>query len=110
MLRATPVLELGEGGSIDVGGMFFGRKNRLGKFVRFIKRRQDISSNSRVLIAHAECPEEAKELETLLREALPGIQDIQTTQLGTAIGVHGGAGTLVVAIQKGYELPEKTSS
>ncbi|MDH3401577.1 MAG: DegV family EDD domain-containing protein, partial [Chromatiales bacterium] len=110
LLRATPVLELGEGGSIDVGGMFFGRKNRLEKFVRFIKRRQDISSNSRVLIAHAECPEEAKQLEGLLREALPGIQDIQTTQLGTAIGVHGGAGTLVVAIQKGYELPEKTSS
>ena len=110
LFRATPVLELGDGGSIDVGGMFFGRKNRLRKFVRFVKRRQDISSNSRILIAHAECAEQAKQLEGLLREALPNTQDIQITQLGTAIGVHGGAGTLVVAIQTGYELPEKKSS
>ena len=110
LLKATPVLELGDGGSIDVGGMFFGRKNRLGKFVRFIKRREDISRHSRVLIAHAQCADEAKELEAVLRQALPNIQDIQTTQLGTAIGVHGGAGTLVVAIQTGHELPgEKTS-
>jgi len=90
--------------------MFFGRKNRLRKFVRFVKRRQDISSNSRILIAHAECAGQAKQLEGLLREALPNTQDIQITQLGTAIGVHGGAGTLVVAIQTGYELPEKKSS
>lgn len=110
LFRATPILELGEGGSIDVGGMFFGRKNKLGKFVRFIKRRQDISRNSRVLIAHAECEDRAKELQGLLRQALPAIQDIQITQLGTAIGVHGGAGTLVLAIQTGYELPEKQSS
>ena len=110
LLRATPVLELGKGGSIDVGGMFFGRKNRLAKFVRFIKRRLDMSQDSRVLIAQAQCEDEAKELESMLREALPNIQDLQITQLGTAIGVHGGAGTLVVAIQTGHQLPEEKTS
>jgi hypothetical protein len=103
LLRATPVLELGEGGTIDVGGMFFGRKKRLEKFVRFIQRRQNPACTYRVLIAQGQCPDQAQAVAQLLRGALPSIQDIQITQLGTALGVHGGPGTLVVALQSGYQ-------
>ncbi len=110
LLRATPVLELGNGGSIEVGGMFFGRKNRLEKFVRFIKRRHDPVCPYRVLIAQGQCPNEARALVELLRQALPGIQDIQITQLGTALGVHGGPGTLVVALQSGYQTAGNNSA
>jgi DegV family protein with EDD domain len=106
LLRATPVLELGDRGSIEVGGMFFGRKNRLEKFVRFIKRRHDPECEYRALIAQGQCPEEARALAALLQKALPGIRDIQITQLGTALGVHGGPGTLVVALQSGYQKVE----
>ena len=90
--------------------MFFGRKNRLEKFVRFIKRRHDPACPCRVLIAQGQCPNEARALVELLRQALPGIQDIQITQLGTALGVHGGPGTLVVALQSGYQTAGNNSA
>jgi DegV family protein with EDD domain len=102
-LRATPVLKLGEGGSIVVGGLLFGKKNRLLKFVRFIRRRQAFPGPYRVLIAHGQRPELANQLASLLRQELAGIQEVWVTQLGTALGVHGGPGTLVVALQEGYE-------
>jgi DegV family protein with EDD domain len=102
LLRATPVLKLGEGGSIDVGGLLFGKGHRLQKFVRFIKRRQQPSAQYRVLIAHGQCAAEAENLSVLLGQALEGIEEIRITQLGTALGVHGGPGTLVVALQQDY--------
>lgn len=106
LLHATPVLQLGEGGSIDVGGMFFGRKRRLAKFVRFIRRRLAPDTTYRVLIAQAQCEEEAGSLADLLQQALPGIAGLDIVPLGSALGVHGGPGTLVVALQEGYALPE----
>ena len=53
----------------------------------------------RVAIGHALCEPEAVELESMLRKELPATTRTYITDLGTAIGVHGGPGTLVVAVQ-----------
>jgi hypothetical protein len=35
-----------------------------------------------------------------LRAQLPGLANVLVTEVGTALGVHGGPGTLVVALQQ----------
>jgi fatty acid-binding protein DegV len=50
-------------------------------------------------VAHAGRPEEAAALLGELRSALPRLEDGFTTELGPALSVHGGPGTLVVAVQ-----------
>ena len=52
-----------------------------------------------IAIGHAECPDEADELEKLLRDRFGNIRRVSKTELGTAFGVHGGPGTVVVSIQ-----------
>ena len=52
-----------------------------------------------VAVGHAMSPESAVELERWLRQEIPNIASLSTAELGTALGVHGGPGTLVVATQ-----------
>jgi hypothetical protein len=51
-----------------------------------------------VAIGHAVCLEDARALETAIRQRLPGIQRLTLTSIGTALGVHGGPGTLIVSM------------
>ena len=50
-------------------------------------------------VGHANCPDDAAELEKLLRRDLPQIERLTMAQLGSALGVHAGPGSLVVAVQ-----------
>jgi fatty acid-binding protein DegV len=52
-----------------------------------------------IAIGHATCPDDARELEHLLRQELPQIRRITTTELGAGLGVHTGPGTLIASIQ-----------
>ena len=54
----------------------------------------------RISIGHAICPEKADRLTKLLRDSDLEISRISVCELGSAIGVHGGPGTLVVGIQE----------
>jgi DegV family protein with EDD domain len=53
----------------------------------------------RLLIAHAAAPELAEALQRQCRLQLPGVESIEVTELGPAVGVHGGPGTLALAVQ-----------
>jgi DegV family protein with EDD domain len=53
----------------------------------------------RLLIAHAAAPELADELRRQCLLCLPALESIDVTELGPAVGVHGGPGTLVLAVQ-----------
>jgi len=100
LLRLTPVLATGPTGTIDVAGMLLGRTNSLEKFVRFICRRHDKGSRYRIVLAHAQCEARVARLEQLLRQQFADIESVTATPLGTALGVHGGPGTLVVSLQE----------
>ena len=52
-----------------------------------------------VAVGHALCPDDAALLERHLRDDLPSIHSLTVTDMGAALGVHCGRGTLVVAIQ-----------
>jgi fatty acid-binding protein DegV len=76
----------------------------LPRFARFIVRRTALKENAmlRIFVAHGDRPEQGERLMAQLRLRLPPerVEFIALTDLGPAIGVHGGPGTLVVAIHQ----------
>jgi fatty acid-binding protein DegV len=50
-------------------------------------------------VGHANAPGEAAKLTSLLREGLNNIDEAFVVPIGTALGVHGGPGCLVVSLQ-----------
>lgn len=106
LFRVMPVLRTTSDGAVKARGVLLGGKGRLPRFARFVARRSSQSRPLRVAIGHAVCHDEALELEALLLARLPNIQSTSITNLGSAVGVHGGPGTLVVGIQEHLELEQ----
>lgn len=104
-LRLTAMLRTTADGRVATGHFFLGKRNRIRKFARLVARQNREYPSLRISIAHAVCPDDATQLERLLREMIPKIERLSVTQLGAALGVHGGPGTLLVATQPSTELP-----
>ena len=100
LLHITPVLRTEMDGRITASGVLPGRQKLLPKFARYIARRSNQLGTLRIAIGHALCEEDADALLQLLCEQLPNIAKSTVTDLGSALGVHGGPGTLVVAVQE----------
>ena len=99
-LHIMPLLATYPDGRISIGGVLFGRRNLTKKFARFVRRRLANGSRWRLAVGHANAAAEAAQL----RDAIvAGRDDIQTEfviPIGTALGVHGGPGCLVVSVQE----------
>ena len=100
MLRVSPVLRTTAAGEVKARGVLAGRRNCLPSFASYIARRVSNERKLHVSIGHAMCLDPARELVSMLQERLPLIASCQVTNLGSAVGVHGGPGTLVVGIQE----------
>lgn len=102
ILGLQVILRTSPDGRISAGGGLFGAGDLLPRFARFVARRTVIKADSklRVFVAHGDRPEQGERLMAQLRLRLPPeqVEFIALTDLGPAIGVHGGPGTLVVAI------------
>jgi DegV family protein with EDD domain len=98
-LRVIPVLRTRPDGRLSVGGVLLGRGRRVARFVRFVSRRLDANARLRIGIGHALCEDDALELECRIKKSLPNITSSFVTTLGAGFGVHGGPGTLIVAVQ-----------
>ena len=98
ILRLTPIIGTKPDGRISLSGFLFGRTNRARRFARFVARRAPTGVPLDVAIGHAVCVEDAIELEKALRDKLPEIRKLTLTGIGTALGVHGGPGTLLVSV------------
>ena len=99
LLRLTVVLRTMADGRVAAGNFFLGKRKRNYRFARLVARRSMEYPAVRVAIAHALCADDAAELAQLLHRMLPKIERLSMTQLGAALGVHGGPGTLLVAVQ-----------
>jgi DegV family protein with EDD domain len=98
-LRMTPVICISPGGMIVLSTCLFGRGNIPARFARHVAAKVRTAGPISVAIGHAVAAENAALLEQSLRAELPNIEHLSSTELGTALGVHGGPGTLVVATQ-----------
>lgn len=97
LLRMTPVIRSTQDGRIGTAGFLFGRRSRLKRFARYVARRVRDDGPLTILVGHAVCPGQAADLEQYLQKEVRDIERLSITELGTAFGVHGGPGTLVVA-------------
>jgi DegV family protein with EDD domain len=97
-LQLMPVLRNDRKGRVKAGGVLFGRGRLKEKFAHYVRRHMRAGVRYRLLVGHANCAADGQwlldELTTdnvVYRRLLP---------CGTAFGVHGGPGLLVVALQE----------
>ena len=100
LLRLTPVLAVRSDGSLGVGGVLFGRRNQYRRFGKLLRRRLDPARRWRIGVSHANVPEGAVQVRDAIAQGLPRAEILPVIPLGTALGVHGGPGCVVVAAQE----------
>jgi hypothetical protein len=104
LLRLSPVLHTTSDGFVKPCGVIWGRGQSRRRFARFIARRLEPGATYRVLVGHGNTEDAAQELLRELRLAIEDgggrleLADVLT--LGTALGVHGGPGMLVVGVER----------
>jgi DegV family protein with EDD domain len=96
-LQLMPVLHNTTDGSIKAGSVLFGRGNLSEKFARHIRRRMAPDRKYRLLIGHGNAEAEGRWLLERLQAA--NVTTSRLLPLGSALGVHGGPGTLCVGVQ-----------
>ncbi|MDJ0908903.1 MAG: DegV family protein [Woeseiaceae bacterium] len=99
LFRLTAMLKTTPDGQVTAAGFLLGRKARIRKFARYVSKRIDANGPMDISIGHANSAADADELEALLRKEFDNIRRVSQTELGTAFGVHGGPGTIVVSAQ-----------
>lgn len=101
-LHITPILINQKNGRVGAGTLLLGRIHVCTRFAQLVRRRMKRGVAYRVAVGHANAEEEGKRL---LEEICSGLDNVHARYLmplGTALGVHGGPGMLVAAIQE-YE-------
>jgi len=99
LLNIMPYIRTTTDGRIAPSGFAFGKRNKIRKFARHVTRRARSVGAVSIAIGHASCPDDARELERLLRQNLPQIKRLITTEVGAGLGVHAGPGTLIASLQ-----------
>src|SRR5688572_21113606 len=99
-LRLVPILMVKPGGRLGFGGVLFGRKSPYRRYGKLLRRRLDPARRWRIGISHANVPEGAAAVRDVLAAGLPRAEFLPIIPLGTALGVHGGPGCIVVAAQE----------
>lgn len=100
VLRLEPILATFPDGRIGGAGVLVGRHDRVRRFARWVARRSGDVRGWRLAVGHANAPDQAAALLAALQARMPGVEQAFVTEIGTALGVHGGPGTLVVSLQK----------
>ncbi len=95
----TPVLVSTHDGLIATKHFLFGKKNLIRKFAKYIAKFANQGNKINISIGHAIAEEEALYLKKYLQSKVPNVSEFKVTELGTAIGVHGGPGAIVVGVQ-----------
>jgi fatty acid-binding protein DegV len=98
-MRLTPILQTTSDGYLKTKNFLFGRKDVLKRFSRFISKYHNKDEKITISIGHACAPERAKLLKSYFLVDLPRATECKITEIGSAIGVHGGPGAIVVGIQ-----------
>lgn len=99
-LGLVPVLVVRPNGKLGIGGVLLGRRNPYRRYGKLLRRRLDPARRWRIGISHANVPDGAARVREALAAGLPRAEFLPIIALGTALGVHGGPGCIVVAAQE----------
>lgn len=98
LLRLTPIIYTNVEGKLKLSGCLVGRNNWIEKFARHVSKRAP-DGPVEIGVGHAVCEDDAENLERNLRKLLPNIRRSRLYGISPAIGVHGGPGSLLVAVR-----------
>lgn len=98
VLRLTPIIYTTHEGKLGLSSFLFGRANWIEKFARHVARRAP-AGPVEIGVGHAICAEDAAALEEHLHKLIPDIRKSRISGVSPAIGVHGGPGSLLVAVK-----------
>jgi DegV family protein with EDD domain len=96
MLDLKPIITEGRDGKLVAAEKVQGRKRALRTLADKAAANIEDPSIADVTILHADAPEDADRLEKLLREKIPGLENISREYVGPVIGAHCGPGTVAV--------------
>ncbi len=99
-LKIIPIIRIKTPGTITGDGFLTGRNKLPHKFAKHLAKKYNNKTNLHLALGHAMCINDAKKLEAALVSQMPNIKRITITELGTALGVHAGPGSLVVSVQE----------
>lgn len=99
IFRLTPILVSTDDGFIVTKKFLFGKNHILKRFAKYIAKNTSCNKKINISIGHAIAYEDAKTLKKFLETEIEQINELKITELGTAIGVHGGPGAIVVGVQ-----------
>ena len=95
MLQIKPVLHADENGKLVNMGKTRGRKAAIGELAKKLGELGLPGENETVYICHGDCMEDAKYLESLVKEKY-GVKNVFIYYVGAVIGSHSGPGTLAL--------------
>lgn len=95
MLNIKPIIYVDNDGHLINTAKVRGRKAAMEYLVRKFAETSEGFDNETVFIAHGDCPEDAAQLEALMKEQC-GVKNVITGYVGPVIGAHTGPGVLVL--------------
>lgn len=98
-LRMTPIVHRTPQGEIKLKTCLVGRQNIPARFARYVARQLRGEKDLVVAIGHAVNPDALATVRATLEASLPRLMKLTEAELGTALGVHGGPGTLMISAQ-----------
>lgn len=96
LLKIKPLLHATPKGTLGSFWKVIGRKRSLEALADEAKKRAELSENDPVFIAHGDCIEDAKQMETLLKERFGENRRIVINYMDPVMGAHGGPGILAI--------------
>jgi DegV family protein with EDD domain len=94
LMKIKPVMHVDDEGRLIPMEKVMGRKKALATIVDKLAAKYD-GSVKIVFISHGDVPDEAYDVELMLKERLPGVE-VHTHTVGPVIGAHSGPGTMAV--------------
>ena len=98
-LYIRPVLSIKENGSMGASGVVIGTNNLPEKMSKLILGKMDPNKTYNISIGHCNILGDGERLMKLIQKGHSNINSIYLMNIGCAMGVHAGPGSLAVAIQ-----------
>jgi hypothetical protein len=98
-LNIRPVLKTKDSGSLGAAGVLLGTENLSGKLGKFVLSKMESDTYYNIIIGHSNTPHDGKLLMDLIQKDHAKIENIYLIDMGCALGVHAGPGSLVAGIQ-----------
>ena len=98
-LHIRPILTIKKNGRIGVTGAIMGTTDLPKKMCKFILGKIDAAKSYNISIGHSNALADGEKLMELIQKGHNKINSIYLLDIGCALGVHAGPGSLAVAIQ-----------